>query len=70
MIILHILFRLKYLEGDVIKMENIYSIDVNFYNELYIYIISPFLCRFFLTILFCFEAWSLYIVLTTLEVTL
>lgn len=30
MIILHILFRLKYLVDDMIKMENIYSIDANF----------------------------------------
>lgn len=38
MIILRILFRLKYLEGDVIKMENIYGIDVNFCNEIiYLY---------------------------------
>lgn len=38
MIILHILFRLKYLEDDVIKMENIYSIDDNSCNEIiYLY---------------------------------
>lgn len=37
MIILHILFRLKYLVDDI-KMENIYSIDANFYNEIiYLY---------------------------------
>lgn len=42
MIILHVLFRLKYLVDDVIKIENIYSIDANLIMKLYIYI-SPFL---------------------------
>lgn len=52
MIILHILFRLKYLEGDVIKMENIYSIDVNFIMNYIFILLVHFFADFFL--LFCF----------------